>query len=497
MEVQAFVQGQFTSGKSGLRFENRNPYELDQDLGSWTSSEEYQERAILSAKESPWAEHSQSDRIEHIRKLQSVFEKHETTFEDAIVLEAGKARWEARKESQALAAKIKTTLEVMLPMVESLKKSLELKGSQELEFRPRGVCLVIGPFNFPLHLANGHIIPALLAGNTVIFKPSELTSGSATLYAKAFEEAGFPPGSFQLLPGGAQLGDQLVRDPRIDAVFFTGSYAVGEKITKALLETRQDLSTIAALELGGKNAAIVHEDAHFQQALGETLLSAYATTGQRCSCASRVFVHESIFQKFKTEFVKSVSEIPYGDPSHPKTFMGPLVSESALDKFFRLYQSAKEEGFEFLKESKKLKNRSCLVSPSVSLSTEPELDVHKESLKEEFFGPHCSLIPYKDLDQLVELHEASPYGLVSSFFSSDEEKFRYLGKKLNLGLFNWNRATVGASGRLPFGGNKKSGNNWPAGISAFFYCTKPQSILLQSKDSGVDGIPDTLKGVVR
>lgn len=447
--------------------------EWREDTALVSDAVEASERAFAS-----WSQTSLKDRIDLLSGFKAAFEKRVNQFEEAIVIETGKARWEARIEAQALIKKLELSLQTMLPLIQAIEKSCFIEGQQELSFEARGVCAVLGPFNFPMHLANGHIVPALLAGNTVIFKPSEFAPACASLYSQAVDEVGLPPGVFQMLPGGPKTGQKLVENSAVKGVFFTGSYKVGQIITESLLKTRNDLSTLSALEMGGKNALIVDKSADLQQSLGDSILSAFVTAGQRCSCTSRIFVPESKINEFENQFVAQAKRLAIGDPQLEETFMGPLIHQEAAATFLQNMKRVKDEGLIPILESKIIKEGSALLSPAVYRASDPERQVNKFGLQQEFFGPQVCLIPYTDREELLAWHEACPYGLVSSVYANKRELFDWYQKRLKVGLLNFNKPTVGASSSLPFGGLKKSGNNWPTAIFAYFYCSTPQGRLL-------------------
>jgi len=393
----AYVGGRFQRPAGSIEWKRQNPCNFSETLLEWAESPTLTLEAIELGRQASrvWARTELSDRIKKIESLQSIFQQREKEIESIIVKEAGKARWESRIEAKALSGKISSTLKTALPMIQKLEETGRIPGKQSFRFVPRGLCAVIGPFNFPLHLPNGQIIPALLAGNSVIFKPSEFTVGCASLYAECFDAAGFPPGVFQMLPGGAETGRALVENPQVDAVLFTGSYVNGRRITDSVFKTRPDLSTLVALEMGGKNACIIFEDAGFEKALAETLLSAFVTTGQRCSCASRVFVEESIFETFKTQLRDRARALTAGDPSDESTFMGPLIHAAARDKFFEAVGRARKDGFSEVLETKGLSEQSSFVSPSIFGSSDPARDLSKSLFQEEVFGPTTLLLHFR------------------------------------------------------------------------------------------------------
>ncbi len=491
----SFLDNKFEAASKGRLHKNINPYNLE-TLFEWNEDSELVYSAIESSKRAflKWKNTSIEERIDYFKKLKIAFQNKASELEESIILEVGKARWEAKQEVQALSAKIDITIATMFPIMKFIADQGRSSES-ELKWVPRGVCTVLGPFNFPLHLPNGHIVPALLAGNTIIFKPSECAPACASLYAECFLEAGFPSGVFQMLVGAGDTGQKLVQSSLLDGVFFTGSYAVGKTITENLLKSRNHLDTLIALEMGGKNASIVHCDAPLEKSAFEILTSAYATAGQRCSATSRVLVHQSRMNEFKKYIKNLVTKLPQGDPALSATFMGPLIHERAVESFFKNLQLAQSEGFRPIVESERIRGDSCLVSPSF-YEGDKKLALESQAFKEEFFGPNFLLIPYADESEVFELHEATPYGLVASVFTQDHRFYEACAQNLNIGLLNLNRGTVGASSKLPFGGFKKSGNNWPAGMFSFFYCIRAQSQLKESAEFNPQKLADPLKSLV-
>lgn len=492
----SYIENQFILSEKGIRHSNINPFNLKTPHFEWMEDTHLARPSVDAAKRAhpAWAALSLEERAKYLANLKASFQKHAQELEDSIILEMGKARWEAKQEVSALSSKIDITLSTMIPAMKSLSEIASTPGESELRFTSRGPTLVIGPFNFPLHLPNGHIIPSLLAGNTVIFKPSETAPATASLYARCFQEAQFPSGVFQMLLGGAQTAERLLEAQEIEAIYFTGSYAVGKLITEKLLRERHHLDTLAALELGGKNATIVHSDADLSKALYEVITSAYATAGQRCSSTSRLLVHESLADQFQSMLLKAIPQIKIGNPLDTATFMGPLVHEKALQGFLKQIARASDERLEILIPNQRISETSCLLSPSL-MKTDSRVALKSSLFKEELFGPNMIMVSYSDFDELVELHESTDYGLVASVFSKSRDFYEKLQKILKVGLLNWNRGTIGASSKLPFGGLKKSGNNWPAGMFSFLYCIRPESCLYEGSSLDLKKVPEPLRSL--
>jgi succinylglutamic semialdehyde dehydrogenase len=345
-------------------------------------------------------------------------------------------------------------------------------------FHPRGVLAVLGPFNFPAHLPNGHIVPALATGNTVVFKPSDLSPAVGDWMARVWRETGLPSGVLEVVQGRAETGRALAGHPDVDGILFTGSYAVGRALREATLDQPHK---ILALEMGGKNAIVVLPDADLELAVAETALSVCATTGQRCSCASRLFVHADIAEEFTERLVRVLRGVAVGDPLREDVFMGPLVSRAAFDKVERYRSLAGEAGGERL-----LQVEPDLPPPysGAGLVRFASLEQKHAYQREEIFGPEAALYMVRDLEEAIAAVNDSDYGLVASVFTRERARYEHCVGRVRTGLLNWNKGTVGASGKLPFGGIKRSGNDRPAGITATVYCTVPQAHL--ESEAGFD-----------
>lgn len=435
------------------------------------------EAVVNSAKQGfeAWRKLSFEQRIDYLKKFQASVQKRKDDIAKAIAWEVGKPYWEALTEAAALDGKVNVTINDSLARIQTKTTDNilpQVKG--HTLFKPHGVSLVIGPFNFPCHLANGQILSSLLAGNSVIFKPSEKTIYSAQLLIECFHEAGFPPGVINLINGTAHTSSSLVEHPVIKAVFFTGSKAVGLKI---LEKTHKNLHKMVALELGGKNATIIHKDAHLEHALVELMRSAYLTTGQRCTSTSHVFVHEKIKDQVIDEFKKLTERIIVDHPVNYQTepFMGPLIDEYAQKLYLDAAAMGTKIGAQELVKAKVIDDTGYYVSASLSYLEKP--DPRSKYFQQEIFGPHCCLIPYSDLEEAIELANATEYGLASAIFTADLKNYELAKRDLQAGLINLNRSTVGASAKLPFGGVKSSGNFRPAAVAMIDHCVASVSSL--------------------
>jgi succinylglutamic semialdehyde dehydrogenase len=442
-----------------------------------------------------WRKLSFHDRISFLKRYQEVVKTRKDEIALALALEVGKPLWEAKTEAAALDSKVSVTITDSYDRIkqETLKDVMP-KIDGHVVYKPLGPCFVIGPFNFPCHLANGQILAALLAGNSVIFKPSEKTIYSAQLMMECFHQAGFPEGVINFINGTGYTASKITSDPRIKGVFFTGSRDVGLKI---LENTYKDLNKLVALELGGKNSTILHHDTNISHALPELLRSCFLTTGQRCTSTSMILVHKKIEQEFISQFKAVTERIRVGHPTQttPEPFMGPLIDEHAEKLYFNFCANGKNEGAEELIAPKKLDigYPGYYVSPSIHYVKQPNLK--GKFIQDEIFGPNCFFIPYEDIDEAIHIANSTQYGLAASVFTRDHAIYEKCLRDIDSGLLNLNRSTVGATARLPFGGLKNSGNHRPAAVSMIDHCVNTVASLEtldddSSKISEVVGLRD-------
>lgn len=421
-----------------------------------------------------WSALTLDQRKSYLLRLKEVFLAHADEMAEIISRETGKPFWETKTEAAALASKIDITLNESIKLVADQKIDNALPGlTGHIRYKPRGVMSVLGPFNFPAHLPNGHIIPALITGNTVVFKPSELTPATGQFMAQMYEKAHFPKGVFNLVQGRGQVGERLVMNENVEGVLFTGSYETGLKIKQS---TMNQFWKVLALEMGGKNASIVWDDADIDKAIYENIVGSFSSTGQRCSCTSRLILGRGIADQFISRFYEAAKKLSIGHWSE-KVFMGPLINEAAVEKYVRFQGIAKREDAESLMRGKTLdlSYPGYYVTPSINIVKKHD----PESIyqKTELFAPNVAIYTVDDFDEALDIVNSSSYGLVLSVFSKSREIYERAMHKARVGLVNWNRSTVGASSRMPFGGMGKSGNNQPSAHFAVYYCTAPYSCL--------------------
>ncbi len=472
-----FINGKFVPvQKPNGTFKDISPGDLNDLIMTVPFSHAHVDSAIEAARNAylPWAKLSLDERKRYLLRLKEAFDSVKDEMATAISRDTGKPKWETLTEAAALSSKIDITLSFSMNLVkeERLPNALpQVDGV--IRYKPRGVMAVIGPFNFPAHLPNGHIIPALAAGNTVVFKPSEQTPFVGQLMAKCFEKAEFPPGVFNMVQGDGETGRKIVIHDEVDGILFTGSYEVGLKIKQ---ETLTHYWKILALEMGGKNATLIWKDADMDKAIYETLIGAYMTSGQRCACTSRVIVHPDVADEFTDRFYEAAKKLTIGHWSE-NLFMGPLINEGAVEKYIRFQEIANRENCESLMRGKQLdlKHKGYYVTPSIHLVK--KFDPNSVYQKSEIFGPNVAIYQSRDFDESLKIVNSTGFGLVAALFTKDKSLYEKALLEARVGLLNWNRTTNGASSRLPFGGLGKSGNDRPSGSFAIQYCTIPVASL--------------------
>lgn len=472
-----FISGQFMKpDKIDGQFKDISPADLTDQLLTVSYQLDRVDLACQAAHAAylPWAGLTMADRKNYLLKLKDIFIEHESLMAEAIARDTGKALWDATTEAKALASKIDITLNESTKLIQEERIANALpQVDGVIRYRSRGVMSVIGPFNFPAHLPNGHIIPALIAGNTIVYKPSEQTPAVGQLYAQMIEKADLPKGVFNLVHGEAETGRRLVAHELVDGVLFTGSYEVGLKIKQ---ETLTHYWKILALEMGGKNATVVWEDADLDKAVYETLVGAYMSTGQRCSGTSRVILHDKIADQFTDKFYRAAKKLTIGHWSK-NPFMGPLINASAVEKYVRFQEMANRENSESLMRGKALEldYKGHYVTPSIHLVK--AFDPKSLYQKTEIFGPNAAIYRSSDFEKTIEIVNSTGYGLVMALFTKNKELYEKALLTAKVGLLNLNRTTNGASSRLPFGGMGKSGNDRPSAHFAIQYCTVPMASL--------------------
>jgi succinylglutamic semialdehyde dehydrogenase len=465
------------------------PGDLSQTL--WSAQIDYThiESVIESAQHGfeVWRKTSIKDRIIVLERYREIVTKKKEQLATAIALETGKPYWETLTEAGALAAKVTVTINDSLKRIETQTiKEILPKLDGHTIYKPLGPTLIIGPFNFPCHLANGQILSSLIAGNSIIFKPSEKTIYSSQLMSECLLEAGFPNGVINFINGTAHTSSTLAKDKRIKGVFFTGSHAVGMKI---LENTWDQLDKLVALELGGKNTTIIHEDADVDHTLAELLRACFLSSGQRCTSTSTVLIHEKVQDQFLEKFLALTKKIKVGHPIHSESFMGPLIDEHAVKAYEDYCKLCTSEGAQELIAFSKpdVGYTGHYVNPTVHYAN--VITSQTQFAKTEIFAPNVCFAPYSEIEDAIELCNISDYGLASSVFTKQSSIYDLCLRDITSGIINLNRSTVGASSRLPFGGLKNSGNHHPAAVSMIDHCAGVvASLETMDCSSSLDGV---------
>jgi len=421
-----------------------------------------------------WSATSVQDRIRLLRALESHYRAEKESIAQAISAETGKPLWESRQEADSMANKVPISIEAYQQRCGEQSSPLP-DATGFTRFRPHGVLAVLGPFNMPGHLPNGHIVPAVLAGNAVVLKPSELTPRSGEIFARAFAAAGFPTGVFNLVQGGKETGALLARHTDVNGILFTGSTAGGIALRHACADQP---GKILALEMGGNNPLIVHETGDLAAAAYLIVQSAYITAGQRCSCARRLIVvrgEES--DALVTRLIAMINNIRVGFANdEPQPFMGPVISVQAADKLLSGQVELVRDGGIVLVEMKRSPRHPALLSPGL-------IDVtHVRNRPDaELFGPLLQLIRVNDFDAAIREANNTSYGLSAGLICGNPGLYQKFQTQIRAGVLAWNRPLTGASSHLPFGGIGQSGNHRPGGYFAKDYAAYPVASLESTK----------------
>jgi len=476
-----FIDGLWLQGH-GAPFESVQPVTGDTVWEGTSASLEDVDAAVREARRAfvAWRRKSFSERQAVVEAFGEQLEAHKEELAHQIGLETGKPLWESRTEVAAMIGKIGISVKAYNERTGHSESDVA-GGHAVLRHRPHGVVAVFGPYNFPGHLPNGHIVPALLAGNTVVFKPSELTPGVAELTVKLWEHAGLPEGVINLVQGAATTGKSLAGHPGIDGLFFTGSSTVGHLLHE---QFGGQPEKILALEMGGNNPLIVQDVEDVDGAVHHALQSAFLSAGQRCTCARRLLVPKGTKgDRFLKRLTEVASRIQVGEfDADPQPFMGSVISAEAADKLLAAQAAMLEKGATSLLEMRQLKEGTGLLSPGILDAT--GLDVADE----EFFGPLLTVYRYKSFDDALELANNTRYGLSAGILTDDRKLYERLADEVRAGIVNWNRPLTGASSAAPFGGVGASGNHRASAYYAADYCAWPMASLEARKSE----VPESL-----
>lgn len=472
-----FIQGKWAQAR-GLNFERRSPISSESTyLGRSSSAADVDDAVDYALTNySQWSLTSLESRIAIASRFAKLLLDQKEVLARLIRDEIGKPLWESKLEVESTAAKVDLSIAAIHE---------RQKPSETTSYRPYGIAAVIGPFNFPMHLPNAQIIPALLAGNVVLYKPSELAPAVAEAYTRIWLDAGLPPFALQLLQGDGKVAELLVQHKCIKGIYFTGSYETGQKIAHSSLSVP---GRIVALEMGGNNPLIVCPSAQSPTGAQISAISAFITSGQRCTCARRLIVLENgATDSFLQLLIKAALSCKPGMPSDAiDPFLGPLASENGYKRVLSAWSRLVESNGQVLLSLDTLEK--TLVTPAIIDMT------NGQPFDEEIFGPILQVFRASSIDQAIEMANNTEYGLAAGVLSLEKTEWEFIFPRLSAGIINWNCSTIGASGKSPFGGVGKSGNCRPAGFFACDSAAYPVATTAHSQLTLPKFIPNGMAG---
>ncbi len=464
-----FIGGAFVA-PSGKALVSRNPAADGAVVfeTGYTVSAVADAAAAAGAAQPAWGRLTQAARAAHLESFKQQLAARADQLADAIVIETGKLRTEAKLEVQTLLNRFDL---VKTAMAADLKPGQVAPG-EHLRYAALGVVGVIGPFNYPIHLCHAHVVPALLAGNTVVIKPSDITPLCGQRYAEAALAAKLPAGVLNVVVGAGDVGAAMVEARELRGLAFTGSWIVGRRILEAALD-RPEL--LVALEMGGKNVCVVLDDCALRQAVHEVAVGAWLSSGQRCTGTERVLVHRKIADRFVPALAQVARGLRFGNPEDASMFAGPLATHGALTKLEQAIETARKAGAEPIVPGQKLAGGFYRTA---SIHQLPDGVHHVPGYTDhEVFGPDLCVEIVDSDEEAISVIEASRYGFANAVFTASQARFEEFAARTRSGILNRNRSTNLASPKLPFGGVGRSGNYRPAGAWAHRNLTVPVAIL--------------------
>ena len=415
-----------------------------------------------------WASQPVSTRIELLRRFANEVRKEAEKLATMIARETGKPLWEARSEVDGVIDKVEVSVRAYADRTSQRKLDSALNGTAAVRHKPHGVLAVISPYNMPALLPAGQIIPALIAGNVVVFKPSEKAPATGDMLARCFHRAGISAAVVQALFGGPEQGQALVAHDGIDGVLFTGSAHAGIAINRKLAANPGKL---VALELGGNNPLVVWDTPKLSDAAAIVVQSAFTSAGQRCSSARRLIVKSTLYDAVISEVRKLADRLIVGAPfDSPSPFMGPVIDNAAADGLTESFVYLLSNGGRAIKHMTRLRDDLPFVSPAI-------IDVTKieDRPDVELFGPLLQVVSVSDFDEAIAEANNTRFGLTASLIGGTPQEYNRFWANVRAGAVNWNRPTIGEAAAAPFGGTGLSGNNRPGGYYAADACAYPVS----------------------
>lgn len=476
-----WIAGQWVAGQ-GEHFTSLSPYNNEIVWQGDSATPAQVEDAVKAARAAfvAWKKLPFAEREKVVLAFAEKVKANAEAIAEVIAKETGKPIWETRTEAAAMAGKIAISIRAYHDRTGETVR--EAAGNQiVLRHRPLGVMAVFGPYNFPGHLPNGHIVPALLAGNTVVFKPSEQTPWTGEVAMKLWEEAGLPKGVLNLVQGGKETGIALAQSKGIDGLLFTGSANTGHLLHR---QFAGQPGKMLALEMGGNNPMVISDHYGDLDSTVYTIIqSAFISAGQRCTCARRLYVpHGDKGDALITRLVEATQKLRIDQPfAEPAPFMGPQISKAAADFILKAQANLQSLGGEILVEARGLE--AAFVTPGI-IDVTPIAELPDE----EYFGPLLQVVRYETLAQAVELANDTQFGLSAGLVTTDASEWEYFVDHIRAGIVNRNRQLTGASGDAPFGGPGASGNLRPSAFYAADYCAYPMA----SMEGSATELPATL-----
>lgn len=472
-----YINGKWQASSSKETFENLNPANHQEVLGRFQKSNKEdvnQAIAAADAAQKKWRETPAPKRGEIMFRVAELLQQQKESLAQDMTREMGKVISETRGDVQeAIDYAYYTAGEGRRLAGETVPSELKNKFCMSVRM-PVGIVSAITPWNFPIAIPSWKLIPALLCGNTVVIKPATDTPLSVVNFVKIFEQAGLPPGVLNMVTGtGTEVGTPMIEDDRINLVSFTGSTDTGALVAAACARNMKQYS----LEMGGKNAIIVMDDADLDLAVEGVIFGAFGTTGQRCTACSRVIAHKKIAKKFTDLLLARTKTLKLGDGLKPKTDVGPLINESQRTKVHNYVQIGQDEGAKMIIGGKYATGKSCkngsFYQPTIFTDVAPKMRIAQE----EIFGPVVGIIPCNSFEQAVEIVNDSKFGLSSAIYTRDVNRAFKAMETLETGITYINASTIGAEIQLPFGGTKGTGNGHrEAGTPALDIFTEWKSV---------------------
>lgn len=463
-----FINGEWVGGK-GYPMTSLNP---TKNMILWegiSATSEQVDLAVASARAAfaDWSALSVEQRLEYIHAYSEALTKYKDELAELIAQETGKPLWETATEAAAMIGKIGLSIKSYHSRTGITENPMPV-GKAYIRHKPHGVVAVFGPYNFPGHLPNGHIVPALIAGNTVVFKPSELTPAVAAKMIEIWAEIGLPKGVLNLVQGEIETGKALASHPQLDGLFFTGSSTTGKRLHE---QFAGHPGKILALEMGGNNPLIVADVKDIDATVHDIVQSAFISSGQRCTCARRLFLPNTVqgdaILKRLIEVTQNILVDHYD--AQPQPFMGSMISQHAAAQMIAVQTDLLSQGAKPLVEMHHVDTTSGLLSPGI-LDVTQMLDKLPD---DEHFGPLLKVIRYDELTDAINEANNTRFGLSAGLLSDNASQYEVFYRLIRAGIVNWNRPITGASGAAPFGGIGDSGNHRASAFYAADYCAYP------------------------